>query len=307
MSARLQACVGAALCLLLASTAAVAQAPAPGAGNIDERVRQQLRVPGEREQAEALMTGDADLLLLRRTQLFNAHGSLDLNTTSNAYLAPSDKVSDQYAQLQAGVGFATRVNDKLDLFADLSIVGVRYSGEDSLNYNAASGVVGAGSKFGRFNVTLLYQPSMVFSSDFGDRQLTSHRLRLAAAMPFELRGFTVQPDLHAERAITRPTDYSAWSGGAALTVSRPISKSVPAFVYANVGYDRRVFDDYFTAFLGLKRKDDSVNAGAGAIWRSAAWGEVRASYNFGHNASTSDVSGYTLHSGTLGVSATLRF
>jgi hypothetical protein len=304
MNARFQAAfVGA----LLLGLSAVSTAQTPPAGNIDERVRQQLRLPGESGRPETPMTGDADLLLLRPTQLFNAHGSLDVNTTSNSYLAPSQGVADQFLQAQAGVGGATRVAGKIDVFMDLSAIAVRYFNEGSLDYNAVSAILGASMAVEQVKVSATYQPSMVFNRVFGDRQLTSHRLRLAVARPFALGTVTVEPEVHLERAITNPSDYKAWTGGVSLTASEPLSQRIPLLAYINAGYDRRVFDDYFEAFVGVKRKDDNLSAGAGVIWRPLAWGEVKASYSYGHNGSTSDVNRYTAHSGSMGVSATLRF
>jgi hypothetical protein len=293
------------MAFLLASTAMAQNAPP--AGNIDERVRQQLRTPGEREQAEALMSGDADLILLRRTQLFNAHGSLDLNNTSNSYLAPADEVSDQFAQLQVGVGAATRIDGRIDAFADLGFGSVRYLNEEALDYSTLSAVLGAGMKFGEVNISITYQPTLVFERDFGNRQLTSHRLRLSGSRPFELGKVTVEPAVHLERAITNPSDYKAWTAGFSLSASEPLSQRTPLFAYINAGYDRRMFDDYFEAFVGVKRKDDNFSAGTGVIWRPLPWGEVRASYSFGRNGSTSDVNRYTSHTGTLGLSGALRF
>lgn len=304
MRARLHTGLGA-LLLLCCATAALAQAPPQG--NLDERVRQQLRLPSERERAEALMSGDSDLVLLRRTQLFNVHGSLDFSTTSNAYLAPEDGISDQFGQAQVGIGFATRIAGKVDVFADLAMVSVRYFNEDSLDYGAATGLLGASMDAGKFKVSATYQPSMVFDRDFAHRQLTSHRLRLSASLPFQLGTVTVQPDVHVERAITNPSDYKAWTGGVSVTASEPLSQRIPLLAYVTAGYDRRVFDDYFEAFVGVKRKDNNVNAGAGVAWRPLPFGEVRASYSFGHNGSTSDVNRYKSHSGTLGLSAALRF
>jgi hypothetical protein len=297
--------VGLAL-LIATATPALAQ-PAPPPGNIDERVRQQVRTPTEREQQDALMTGDTDILLLRRTKMFTLSGGLDVTGTSNAYLSPVDLRADSFAQGQVSLGIGTRIGGKVDVFASASIVGVRYFRETSLDYNAISGVVGARANLGRLAVTATYQPSMVYTRDFGRRQLTSHRFRLGASLPFQIRGLTVDPEIHGERAITHPGDYSAWSGGGSLTLSAPLSKVQPILAYALVGYDRRSFDDYFEAFVGTKRLDDNLSAGIGVVWRPRAWGEVRASYSFGRNWSTSDVNGYTAHSGTFGLTATLRF
>lgn len=292
---------------LLAGFCAQAAAQAPPPGNIDERVRQQLQLTGERDRAEAMMSGDSDLVLLRRTQLFSARGAMDINTTSNAYLAPADGKADQFLQAQLGFGVGTRIADRVDVFVDLTASAVRYFNEISLDYNAASAVLGANVAFDRVRLGATYQPSMVFNREFGNRQLTSHRLRLSASRPFVLGNVNVEPEAHVERAITRPADYKAWTGGVSLTASEPLSQRIPLLAYVTAGYDRRVFDDYFSAFVGVKRKDDSISAGTGLIWRPLAWGEVRLSYSYGHNGSTSDVNRYDSHTGTLGLSAALRF
>jgi hypothetical protein len=126
-------------------------------------------------------------------------------------------------------------------------------------------------------------------------------------MGLRVRGINIEPEVHGERSITRPTDFSAWSGGGSMTLSAPLSKTVPIFAYAQAGYDRRSFDDYFTAFVGTKRLDDNLSASVGVVWRPRSWGEVRASYSYGRNWSTSDVNRYSAHSGTLGINATARF
>lgn len=295
-----------ALLLIAVATPVLAQ-PAPPPGNIDERVRQQVRPASERERQDALMTGDTDIILLQRTKLFTLTGSLDVTGTSNAALAPTGELSDTFGQGQIALGVGTRIGGRVDVFANVAIVGVRYAKQATLDYNALSAVVGARASFGRLAVTATYQPSMVFTRDFSTRQLTSHRFRLGASMGFRLRGVSIEPEIHGERAITHPGDYSAWSGGGSLTLSAPLSKTQPVLAYAQIGYDRRSFDDYFTAFVGTKRLDDNLSAGVGIVWRPRSWGEVRASYSFGRNWSTSDVNGYTAHSGTLGVNATLRF
>ena len=288
-------------------TPALCQTAVPPAGNIDDRVRQQVRPTTERDRQEALMTGDTDIILLRRTKLFSVTGSLDVTHTSNAFLSPLDISSDDFAQGQIGIGIGTRIGGKVDVFASGSVVGVRYFNEKALDYSAALGAVGARVSFGQLAVAATYQPSVVFNRDFSKRQLTSHRFRLGAAMGLRVRGINIEPEVHGERSITRPTDFSAWSGGGSMTLSAPLSKTVPIFAYAQAGYDRRSFDDYFTAFVGTKRLDDNLSASVGVVWRPRSWGEVRVSYSYGRNWSTSDVNRYSAHSGTLGINATARF
>lgn len=287
--------------------AAAGPQSAPPVGNIDERVRQQVRALNDRERADALMTGDTDIILLRRTQLFTLSGSVDTTGTSNAALSPTSVRADGFVQAQVALGIGTRLAGRVDVFANIGLQGVRYFKEKALGYNAFSGVVGAHTSVGRLGVTATYQPSIVFTRDFGARQLTSHRFRLGASLPLSVRGVSIEPEVHGERAITNPADYSAWSGGGSVTVSKPLLKNKPVFAYVQAGYDRRSFDDYFSAFVGTKRLDHNLQASAGIVWRPKTWGDVRAAYSYGRNWSTSDVNGYQAHSGAVGLTATLRF
>ena len=287
---------------------AVAQAaPAPPAGNIEERSRQQIRPQTDREREDALMTGDSDIVLLRKTQLFNLHASVDMSMTDNAFLSQHGRKADGFAQAQVGIGFATKIAERVNVFADASLVTVRYFDKRSLDYSAFAGVIGVSTNFGKLNVAAVYQPSIVFNRDFGHRQLVSHRFRLTASTAFSLHGVTIEPEIHAERAITNPSAYRAWSGGGSFTLSRLVSQKAHVLAYAQLGYDRRSFDNYFEAFLGTKRKDDTLGAAVGVLWRPNGWGELRASYSFGRNWSSSDVNRYRAHSGSLGISGTLRF
>jgi hypothetical protein len=293
--------------LAAAAWPGMVQAATPPAGNIEERSRQQIRPQTDRDREDALMTGDSDIVLLRRTQLFNLHASVDMSVTDNAYLSPFHRKSDGFVQAQVGIGFATKIADRVNVFADASVVTVRYFDERQLDYSAFAGLLGVSTNVGRINIAASWQPSVVFNRDFGHRQLTSHRFRLTASTAFKLRGLNLEPELHAERAITNPSAYRAWSGGGSFTLSRLVSSKAHILAYAQLGYDRRSFDNYFEAFVGTKRKDDNLNAAVGLLWRPNGWGEVRASYSFGRNWSTSDVNRYRAHSGAVGIAGTLRF
>jgi hypothetical protein len=274
--------------------------------NIDERVRQQVR-PTDREREEIMLTGDTDIVLTRRTRLFTVNGSIGVSGTSNAFLAPTDRLSDDFGQTQITLGIGTRIGGRIDLFASAGVTGVRYFRYKALDYNALTGLVGARAAFGRLDVTATYQPSIVLSSDFGARQLTSHRFKLSASLPFQIRNLTVEPSVAVERVLSSPSDYRAWGGSAGLTLSAPLSNHIPLLAYVSAQYERRSFDAYFPDLVGVKRLDDNWSAGAGVVWRPKRWGEVRASYSFQRNYSTSDVNAYYAHSGTLGISAMLRF
>lgn len=294
-----------AACALLISGPAFAQAP----GNaIDDRARQQVRVPSQEELEEAILSGDTDIVLTRRTRLFTLHANVEGAYTDNAYLSDrASKVEDGYVQAQAGIGAGTRIGGKVDVFADASILSVRYLDQSALDYAALSGVVGARAAAGPVFFTATYQPTIVFDRGFSRRQLTSHRLRLTASLPFAAGPVLLEPALSAERTLSNPADYEAWSGGGSITASMPLSNRVPVVAYGSAEYQRREFDSYFPGLVGVERKDDALSVNVGVAWRPARWGEVRASYSFQRNWSTSDVNRYEAHGGRFGVSGVLRF
>lgn len=296
------------VCIVSSPVCAQTQPPVTAPSNsIDDRVRQQARIPDERAREEAMLTGDTDIILTRPTRLFSVSGSADIIGTSNAFLSPTDRLADGFGQAQITFGIGTRLGGKVDVFANMGLTSVRYFRYRDLNYNAINGLVGARVGLGRLAITATYQPTIVLSGDFATRQLTTHRLKLAASLPFRLRKLTIEPSIGVERVLANPSDYRAWSGSAGLTFSAPLSKRIPIFAYATAQYEHRSFDAYFPDLVGVKRIDDNWSAGAGIVWRPKRWSDIRLSYSFQRNYSTSDVNGYFAHSGTLGLTASLRF
>ena len=291
---------------MAALAAPVAAQQAPG-NAIEDRTRQQVRLPTEEEREEALLTGDTDIVLTRPTRLFTLHGDIDLLLSDNAFLTETDPVTDGSLQAQMGLGIGTRIGGTVDVFADASIVSVRYFDETALDYGALAGVIGVATEVGGVQLSATYQPVMVFNRDFEERQLTTHRLRLGAGLPFAVGAFLIQPSVFAERTLANPSDYDAWSGGGSVAVSTPLGPGLPIVAFGSIGYQRREFDAYFPGLVGTDRKDDQFSGGLGLAWRPNTWGEVRLSWTFQRNWSTSDVNRYQVHSGQFGLSARLRF
>lgn len=311
MSAKLPTLLSAILLsagLLAAALPGIARAQAaPPAGNLDDRVREQIRPPSEADREDAMLTGDTDLVLLRRTRLFSVTGGLSATGTDNAFLAPTGRKWDALFQANAGIRVGTRIAGKFDLFAAAGVSGVRYAENPSLDYSALTGAVGVAVSLKPIDIALTYQPSLVYSRDFGDRKITQHRLRADVSAPFAWKGFQIAPSVAVERALSKPKDYESWAYSAELGVSRPLSRKLPLLAYASLGYERRDYDNYFFDFLGVARKDDQFRASAGIVWRPNRWADIRASYSFSKNWSTSDVNRYRAHSGTIGISAAFRF
>ena len=286
---------------------AIAYAQTGPTNNIDDRLRSQLQPTTEVAQAEAMSTGDTDIFLLRKTPLFTVHGSFTASPTTNAFLAPKDEKGDTLLQLDTGLRIGTRIAGKVEVFAEVGVIAARYAQNPSLDYSAATGRVGIAAQLKPFEIALTYQPAIVYSADFGTHQLTQHRFNASVSLPFAVKGFSVQPSVSVERALSTPSDYRNWAYAANVQISHVLSRKYAVIAYVSSGYERREYDSYFFDFLGVKRNDDLIRASAGIVWRPRQWADVRLSYNFAHNVSTSDVNGYVAHSGSLGLSAQFRF
>ena len=298
----------AAFVALLLAAAPQLHAQAATDNNIAERFRRQNAPATQQERTEAILTGDTDLVLLRRTPLFTLFGTANLSPTSNALLSAVGERSDIVLQAQAGLRIATRIGGRVDLFAQAAVIGVRYDRFAALGYNAITGAVGASSQLAGFDVSLSYQPSIVYSRNFRDHQLTQHQFIASVSRSFPIGPLVVTPAVSGQRVESSPSAYRNWAGGADLSVTWPIRiGAAPAALFGAGRYEHRDFDDYFRDLLGVDRKDDLLEASAGIMVQPVHWGVLRAAYTFQHNRSTSDVNRYKVHSGAFSLSAAIRF
>ena len=297
-----------ALLALAAAAAPLAAQTAPPGGNVADRFRQQTAPLTERERTEAILTGDTDLVLLRRTPLFTLNADFSVSPTSNAFLSPDIRRADVILQAQAGLRIGTRIGGRVDLFAEAGVVGVRYAKYGALGYSAAIGAVGAGTRLAGFDLALVYQPSIIFTRDFGTRQLTQHQFTASVSRPLQLGRLILTPTVAGQRVESSPSDYRNWAASADLSLSLPFRVGrLGAAAFASGGYEYRSYDFYFRDLLGLDRRDRLVRASAGVALQLAPAASLRAAYSFQHNRSTSDVNGYTAHAGGLTLSLGVRF
>jgi hypothetical protein len=280
---------------------------APG-NNVADRFRQQTAPATEEERTEAILTGDTDLVLLRRTPLFTLSATLGASPTSNAFLSPAGERSDVVLQGQAGLRIGTRIGGRVDVFAEAGVLGVRYARFGALGYNALTGAVGAGTRLAGFDLSLLYQPSIIYARDFKTRQLTQHQISASVSRSFQIGGFVVTPSATGQRVESSPSDYRNWAASADLTLSRPLRIGrLPGALFATGGFEYRAYDSYFRDLLGVDRSDKLLRASAGLLVQIAPAASLRAAYSFQRNRSSSDVNFYTAHSGGMTLSAAIRF
>jgi hypothetical protein len=304
----------AAVAAVLAGAAAPALAADPA---IDARVREaQGRLGAGQTDETAILTGSGDLVLLAPTQLFTVRADAAGEWTSNAQLAPSGGRDDFVMTGVGSITAATRIAGRYGVHASGSILAVRYDRDDSLDYSALTGDIGADvawrTSAGRLVLAGGYAPALIYDDSFGDRQLTQHRLYAAAQLTTPLPAGARQryaaalvTTLAADRTWADPSDYDNWSWSIdeslVLAVSRDIQFSLGA------GYYQRDYDDYFEGFLGVHRRDHGWRASAAASFAINEHLAFNVRYTHVDNRSTSDVNPYRVDNGGVSVSLSQRF
>lgn len=291
------------LALVLTASSAFAQTPS----NIDDRFRTQLRNISEADRQNALLSGTNDIVLLRKSKLWTLSGGLSATQSDNAGLSQIDTESDTIGNAQINLHFGTRIAGKVNVFADLGVVGVRYRKFDGLDYSAFTGSMGAATSIRNIDLSLVYQPSIIFDREAQKRQLTQHRTTATISRPFTIKGVSFEPSISADKVISNPADFESWGYGGNLTATAQLSRRIPLTAFASFGFERREYAHYFVDFLGVDRRDRQRTFGFGLNYNFARNANVSLSYDYVRNRSTSDVNEYEAKTGGLRIEFRMRF
>ena len=310
--------------LLLAASAALtlAAAAAPALAQdatIDARVREgQTRIGADSDPETAILTGSGDLVLLAPTRLWTFSLDFTPEWTNNAQLSPDGGEVDTILTGQASIGVATRIAGKLGVHAQVSALFSRYQRDRDLSYDAVTADIGADYAWAlgssRLTVAAGYAPALIYEEGFSRRQLTQHRVYTAAQLvtpltrPVSGRRYTpvaLITSISADRTWADPADYDNWSASA--SASLVVAPRPDIQLSVGGAYYWRDYDDYFSGFLGVDRRDHGWRAFASANWDFAPNMSMQARYSHVDNRSTSDINPFRADSGGLTVRLAARF
>lgn len=306
---------------LAAGSGGALAAEAPS--QIDARVREALeRTTFKRDDADPLVTGYEDIILLERRKLFTFHAGVSSQYTSNAFLTDANTEGALFEVGDVGVRADMTFGGVWNVWADVGAMVASYSDVDGLNYTAFNGSLGVSrdfaTGFGRLAVSAAYDPSVVFGSGFSGWQLTQHRLGVAlnllTPMNYILRSnngsaaddFAIAQRFSAERTFANPSDYDNWSGSWDLSLIYSGVRNVQLSTF--VGLYVRRYDSYFPGLLGVDtRKDDGLRLGASAIWSPTQNVYLALNLAWMNQDSNSDVSAYEVFTAGPSVNVNLKF
>ena len=285
-----------------------AQEALPAEAGIDERFRStapEFVLPAA--PGEAILTGEGDLVLLRRARRSSVYASLDFAHTDNAFLADTAAERDSYAVLDLGLATSVALGPRMLAYASLGTTLARYADFNQLDYSAATLNLGLQTLRLGLDWRLNYQLAGVYDASFGDRQLRQHRPSLQVGRAFRAQRMELGAWFSVERVSANPGEYDNWAAGLQLTASCALARPRNSTAYAMVQYQRREYDAFFPGLVGADRVDDRVGASLGFSWRSRKGLELNAGYSWQKNRSSSDVNRYSSGSGNLGIGTRWRF
>lgn len=284
-------CLG--LCVgLLASMAGVAQAQAPGADTIEQRM-QQLRPPSERAlpPEEAILTGKEDLVLLQRRKLFTLSGNAEYRYTDNAFLSDDFRESDQIFSPNVGLRVATRIAERYDVYAEAQAYAARYKEHPELDFDGFTGRIGGEMPAGSWLLGASYSGSPVYDKGLHNHLVTLHELQLSArrVVPID-RKTALLPSFHLSRIFADPNDFSTVSGDAGVSVVRQLSGEVVGLV--GLQAEGRSYDNYFEELTNETRRDLGLSGRLILVWRPTDWFSASGLVELTRNWSTLKVNDY---------------
>ena len=256
-------------------------------------------LPGASDESN--LTGENDLVILRKPQHFTLTADFERSQSSNAALSPDDPQFAFSNSLALGAGAQTVIAKKYRVYGQINVQNMRYQGVRDLDYNALMGNFGVTLPIGKARLDIAYQPLSVFDAAFKKRQLTQHRYSAVLGHGFAYKQWQLFPTLRVERVLSTPSDYNSTAQAFSLMIARSIKTKLPSLVYVNHNYERRLYDHYFESFVGTKRNDNRHETSIGLRVTLNRSTNLRMDYSWTRNKSTSDVNAYKARSGVIGI------
>lgn len=258
---------------------------------------------------ESFLTGNNDLVLLKRHELFYSNLQAGYTHTNNAFLSNNRKDSDDVFDAAATLGASTRIAQTYDVFAEVMAFTSQYMDNSELSYNGYGARLGASRDFGVYNLGFTYGLTSVYDSDkhiYSDRQVTLHDFALNANRTFRFSADTALiPQLVLSRSFADPADYDSWQARGALSLVHVFRDDLVGALGTEVYY--RSYDDFFESATLEKREDKGLRFTAAMNWELTDNLTASANVAFTRNDSTLGSSDYNLFNVSPGIRFSARF
>ena len=237
---------------------------------IEERVRQPGAIPAlDVAQEEAILTGRDDILLLKPRKLFELYAEPGYRFTTNAFLSDQLKHADHYVLGTVGGRVATRVDQKVDVFADAKLFGARYANNPVLDYDAGQGSLGAETPVAdgwRAGFSLV--GTWVYDRGFDRRLVRLGDFNIPVRKTFQIGDdVLIVPFGAFTRTWSSPRDFMNVQLRGGSTFIHALSAKFYLSVTPSLYW--RHYDSFFEPVFNKTREDVNLDGQFGFIWAPA--------------------------------------
>lgn len=247
-----------------------AQGATPGTDatqTIEERVRQPGAIPAlEAAPEESILTGRDDILLLKPRKLFEVYAEPGYRFTTNAFLSDQFKHADNYFLGTVGGRVGTRVDQKVDIFADAKLFSARYEKNPVLDYDAGQASLGAEMPIidewrGGFSLV----GTWVYDRGFDRRLVRLGDFNIPVRRTFQVGSdVLIVPFGVFTRTWSSPRDFMNVQLRGGSTFIYALNPKL--YLSATPSLYWRHYDSFFESVFNKTREDVNLDGQFGVIW-----------------------------------------
>ena len=241
---------------------------------------------------EFILTGEDDLVLLRRPKLFTIESNSSYQLTDNAFLSDKQKTHDYVVSQSLLVRAETRIAQRVGVFVSGSGFLSRYHRNQGLDFNGVTGSAGASWPVDQWVISLRYDGSAIFDRNFDEHFVTLHNLGFDLSTTIGLGETTaLYPFVSVVRAWANPDDFSSTALVGGGTLVHVLTQTVVVFFQGQVDY--KSYDDFFEPSTLEARRDHGAFLLAALNWAPREWVTVNIAATIARNESTISTLRYT--------------
>ncbi len=262
------------------------------ASGIEQRVGKQLqKLEPQLPPEELILTGEDDLVLLRRRKFFTVKLDSSFGYVSNAYSSDDNKKHDEVVNENLSLRFETKIAEKYTVFADAGAFLARHVRFTDLNYDGVTGNLGARVPSGPWTFGFGYRASAIIEPGLDTRIVTQNSTSASASYGIAIdKNTSVVPSASASRVWASPDDFTNTSVRLGAAVVHRVAPDLMASL--SVQGVKRWYDNYYEETNNQTRRDVGFDASLSLRWTPSENVSMSISSAVGYIDSTLNSSDY---------------
>lgn len=254
----------------------------------------------------ANLASDEALIVLRPRKIFTLQAFSSYRFTSNAFLSDEFRDHDHVLEQSVTAFAASRIAERLDVFANTGVFMGRYARNSELDYDGVYGELGATVPVDTAWLQLSYAPTLVFDRGFDKRLLALHEFAAELQQSLLIAGrIGVYPYVTISRTFADPDDFHQTAARVGADFSCALPPNLQLF--GNVQGSYVHYDDFFEVSTLEQRRDGSLGMTIGLSWSPRSWATLYATAGIERQWSTVSANAYEELFATPSLSLYVKF